>query len=116
MAPPTEGKLALVIARGGDNPSVPWLVDLKSMTGKPLPVDGIFDAGFAPNGKTICVVHKGGISRLSIDLKSVELVSTVVSARWGVYQVSLSPTLNYAVVGAGGTEAGSYWLYKMPDC
>jgi hypothetical protein len=116
LAPPTEGKLALVIAGGNGKSYVPWLVDLQSMTGKPLPIDGIFDAGFAPSGKTICVVHKGGISRLSVDLKSVERVSTVVSARWGVHMVSLSPTLNYAIVGAGGTEAGSYWLYKMPNC
>jgi len=112
---PSDQKLTLILARE-QGPLIPWLVDLQSMTGTPLPIEGIYDAGFTPDGKAICVVHKGGISRLSLDLKNVVLVSNIVSERWGVLKVSLSPTLNYAIIGAGSTESAAFWIYKMPKC
>ncbi|MEP7288457.1 MAG: PEGA domain-containing protein [Chloroflexota bacterium] len=115
LAAPSEQKLAVVRGRVvGDNTKI-WLVDLTAMRGQPLPIEGIFAAGFTADGQNICVIHKGGVSRVSVDLKKVELLSDVVSEKWGIAQASLSPTLEYAIVGTDPQEA-VYWLYKMPPC
>ena len=93
-----------------------WLVDCASLTGTRVPIEDALDAAFLPsNEETIIIAHKNGISRANInDLTQSELIADVISKRWGVFQVDLSPTAEYAYVVAGDGFTTTYWLYDIP--
>jgi hypothetical protein len=101
---------------GSTNSLLPWLVDLGTMIGKPLPINGVFDAAFSPDEKWIYVVHKRGITRLSFDFSKSEFISDVISSRWGVCSASISPTVDYVYIDAHRCNEASNgkWLYKLP--
>ncbi len=93
-----------------------WLVNCASLTGTRVPIEGAFDAVFSPTDQeTIIIAHKKGISRSGINnLDQSELITDIVSDRWGVFRVDLSSTAEYALVYAGDAFTTTYWIYRLP--
>jgi len=123
---PSNQNKALVWANtyssvSGDlNPRAPYLIDLNTMTGIPLPIasdDIVNPKGmlFSPDGNWIYLGTKEGIKRMNVnDLSNVEIVSDAVSQSKGFNIIDMSYTLDYALVTGSGANV-SYFLYKMPS-
>jgi hypothetical protein len=109
-------RYAIAVGLGEKSSGRFWLVDLTTKIGQQLPLEGVFDAVFAPDGQSIYAAASEGIFSidLSLTVPKPKLVSDVVSKRWGVYYVRLAHTLGYAFVGGVGYEAGMYWIYRLP--
>lgn len=91
-----------------------FLVDLRTQIGVPLPIETpIYDAVFSPDSQWVYIAYENGIVRIKTNnFESRQVVTNVISSRWGVQRVSLSYTLDYALVV--GTSNPPTLLYKLP--
>jgi hypothetical protein len=113
LSPASKRKQTLILGNANGTRYL-WLVDLVTLRGIPLPIQGVLDAGFTPDGEEIIVVHRAGITRFSIDLTRREEVDTVTLRGLGAYEALLSNTTNFVLLTGFSTEAPMYWLYEMP--
>jgi WD40 repeat protein len=91
-----------------------WLVDTKTNTGIPIPLEGAQTAVFTPNEDAVIVAASEGIFRLSLDFKEKILISSIVSGKWNWRNIKFSYTLDYVYFEAGYSESPSSWIYKIP--
>ncbi len=116
---PSDQGYAIIWGQNTDEPFIashPWLVNLNTGIGVPIPLKNLGtpnDVLFSPDGTWIYAATTVGIQRIRVnDFSDIETITTDVSERFAQV-ISISYTLDYAVVSRSGLNTNTF-LYKMP--
>lgn len=91
-----------------------WLINLADESGQPLGFEQVFDAVFSQDDPHIVyIANQTGLIRYNSVSGEQTLIESLLN-ELPVENVSLAPTLNYALIQIGPLEVDTYWIYQLP--
>lgn len=115
LGSPNDNGQILAILYDNEIHSQLWLINLVDVSGLSLGFENVFDAAFSiSNANMVYIAYKDGLVRYDLISGEQVLIESLID-KLPVLEVSLAPTLDYALLHIGKDDNTSYWMYSLPS-